>query len=538
MAIVQNSVLIYVDILPEQPSQLMVPYGFTDVVSWLSYRAYKKIMSIRPFGPQEVRILLKRQRERLERQRAGSIVDVDLTGGSITFDSQATVSMSPPGSVHSTPTSTKRRTLHLRDRSNSVGSPQQQRDRANSMASELGMSPTRSARPLNPKALAGKPFSVEVPLQQGTKLLIRRIAQELQVDAAHLALFIVNVTSIYAEDWEGDKWEASPISLACDFAHLKLLETLKKLNLNFKQNAKYCVFYQILPFPLVDNRGLDQRSKYKFTDYLIVDERIRYWRSLFLEHLCTTTSSSSSTAGAASGVAAGAVGADITTIADAEQSTPKRSRTNSEGHSDAAVERSNSNTIASGASGKLQHLQPAPPREAAIRWPQPNRPPSEYDIPEVGRVSVMIPATYTMREVTSHLRYEIGIPANFRELDALKYADAPAARAQQQEEIVRILLMPNVGPSVISGTNKATCTDDLKITSDGAVKPSFPLLATVIRNNVINEILTGGKTMFIACRWVTVLFVILCETLLSGLNLLCMNPRVCIYLLFGVVFYS
>lgn len=459
--------LIYVDILPEQPGQMLVPYSFTDVMSWLSYRAYKKVMQIRPFDQHEVRILLKRQRERLERQRAAAM-DVESAPTVGTSDSQATAALSPPGSVHGTPNSAKRRPLQLRDRTSSIGS--QQRERANSLASELGMSPSRAAQPLNLKALSGKAFTVEVPLLAYTKLLIRRVAQMLDVEPAHLVLFIVSPSG---PDWVSDKFDVEPVSLAHPAAQMKLLEALKLLKLSFKASAKYCVFYRIVPYPLVDSRGVDLRTQYKFTDYLIVDERIRYWRALFLEHLRVSAASGNAD------ISAGAAAADIASAA--EGSTPKRSRTNSEGRHGSDVTNR--------------------PREASIRWPDAPKP-NEYDLLELEQVTTCIPSSYTMREIVEFLRGAVGIPKNFRELDALKYADSPG-RSAQQTEVAQLLRVPAVRAAVVEGA-KATCTDDLKVTGEGEIVPAFPLLVSVVRYNTIDQVLGGSCTMFVECRYLII----------------------------------
>lgn len=475
----QNSLLIYVDILPEQPPQLQVPYGFLDAPSWLTYRAYKKTMQIRPFDQREVRILLKRQRGRVERERAASM---DVEGCAV--DNQATAVLSTgSGSAHGTPIQSMRRPVQLRDRTNSIGSAQRDRtgsvsslrDRANSIGSELGMSPSRLGQSLNPKTLSGKPFTLEVPLQSSTKLLFRRVAQELAVEGSHLVLHIVNFGH---SGWEDEKFYSQPICLASDLAVLKIMDTLKKLELNIKANARYCIFYRLVPFPLVNSVGIDQRLHYKFTDFLIVDERIRYWRRMFLEHL-------RSTAHAGGGATpAGTAAGDIVTAE--EGSTPKRSRTHSDGNG-------NGNGTSAATDTTVQK-----PREAVILWPDTPKE-NEYDLLEVEQITAAIPTSYMMREVNRHLRGLLGIPKNYRELEALKYADGAGHSAQQAEVVPLLRSSPSRG-QVLEGS-RATSTDELAVTADGSVSPAFPLLITVIRFDVVNEILSGSKKMFVHCRY-------------------------------------
>ena len=70
-------------------------------------------------------------------------------------------------------------------------------------------------------------------------------------------------------------------------------ETLHKLweitNRKAFKQTDYSIHYNVLPFPVFTNEGIDLRFERKgtkrFLDILVTDNRLRIWRTLFLDHL-------------------------------------------------------------------------------------------------------------------------------------------------------------------------------------------------------------------------------------------------------------
>ena len=66
------------------------------------------------------------------------------------------------------------------------------------------------------------------------------------------------------------------------------------MNKHFELNNKkafrltnYTIFYNILPFPVIDEDGFDMRhirqGNFRFLNILITDARLRFWRTMYLE---------------------------------------------------------------------------------------------------------------------------------------------------------------------------------------------------------------------------------------------------------------
>ena len=64
------------------------------------------------------------------------------------------------------------------------------------------------------------------------------------------------------------------------------------------------VYYNVLPFPVLTNNLKDLRSKYRYSEVLLVDTRLREYRRQFLYFLRHQTTSSSSSSSSSSSAAA------------------------------------------------------------------------------------------------------------------------------------------------------------------------------------------------------------------------------------------
>ena len=93
------------------------------------------------------------------------------------------------------------------------------------------------------------------------------------------------------------------LSLYCapsgdDYRHITPIVPANRddlMNKHFELNNKkafrltnYTIFYNILPFPVIDEDGFDMRhnrqGNYRFLNILITDARLRFWRNKFLEN--------------------------------------------------------------------------------------------------------------------------------------------------------------------------------------------------------------------------------------------------------------
>lgn len=382
--------MIYIDILPVQSMPLRVPYDLTSVDSWLLFRAYKKTLQVRPFDQRDVNLLQRRQRLRLE-QDAATDHEIAMTLQGIPQSPGASGDASNAQLAIGTPPAHKRlRGPLLRERSGSISS---QRDRANSMGSEfLGQSPFRPALSQNRKSVLGKPFDVEVALTLKAISLLRRIADVISVEVDHLALYFAPMNNNHT--WEERRLEHLPMTIS--HRNLPMNEVLKQLKITNKANSKLCVFYRILPFGLLGQDRDEIRQTHRLADIYIADERLRYWRRLYLQHLRTRSAAISGTAGIPG---------------EAEQ----------DGNDSAPRSRANSECSGAGQRGSRR------PREVTIDWPVNDIDP--YDPLEENYVHIAVSRSASMDEVARLLLRKIGVPLNIDALEALKPRDNAAREA-------------------------------------------------------------------------------------------------------------
>lgn len=432
--------VMYIDILPVQPAVLRVPYDLTNASAWLRYMANKKTLLIRPFDQHDIDVLLRRQRVRQEAMMHQALEEGAQHAGSAL--SPVGTPISPAQASLLSPNKHKRvRPEFLRERAGSMGS---QRDRGNSVGSEfLGASPFRAASATNQKARLGKNFTVEVSLSFRVAFLLRRLADELSVEATHLALYFVPMGF---RDWEERRGNVAPLNWV-DHSHISIAECLKTYRISNKANTKYCVFYRILPFSLVTGDMKDSRESHKLADFLITDARVRKWRRMYLDHLKTLPAVL-----VRSGAATPRTGT----------STPARSRSNSE----------------AGTAG------------VRVVWPAFSA--TDCDPLEENYVSLCLPRATRLGDCTDALRGAIGIPENVRALDAMKQFTDPAdGNATIAANAIRET--PGLTKTLAAGES-GVCSDNLAVDAHGAVQPAFPLMVYNIRCLNEVEILTSERT--------------------------------------------
>ena len=482
------------DIIPQHPRQLLVPFNITETRKWMQFQAYKKNISVRPFQERDAAILQRRHAERaaqmLQRLSSGEAED------SSKLLSPGTLQNQSPGSTFGSPLRKRQKALGLRDRSNSVSSQHSLRDRAGSTGSELGLgsmqSPSRAPLPINRRSVNGKPFQMLVPLMARVSEIIHRLALDMEVEAGHLALFFVQQMSSTTKVWMRRRFGAPPTTLAnCGQDTVK--NTLETQKVSMKVNAKYCVFYRINPYSVLEEQSV---RLFRTIDFLIVDERIRYWRRLFLEHLRTNnpvrktidltedqppTNPSTPTRPAETAM-------DVVETATAEagagapvgshETNGKRSRAGSEAHSGAASQSQANSSQAAGSQGSQ--------RAASVVWPEP---PGPYDGREENMITYRTSADTQFRNITEHLRDAAGIPKNYAELEALKL---PANGEHGVVSLVDQYLQAPDARKALGLNPLGTCSDILRASEAGGCKPAFPLLVSCIRKSEIDEILYGS----------------------------------------------
>lgn len=493
----QHERVFYVDIIPQHPHQLLVPFNITDTRKWMLFQAFKKNISVRAFQPRDAAVLQRRQAERaaqmLQRLSSG---EADGADNNSKLLSPGALSQSPGSHTMGSPQRKKQKPL-IRDRSSSIGSQHSLRERANSTVSEFGLgtmqSPNRAPPSINRRSVNGRPFQILVPLMARVSEVIHRVAADLEVESGHVALFFVQQMTTN-KAWMRRRFFAPPTTLA-NCGHDTVKVTLETQKVSMKVNARYCVFYRINPFSVLAEQDV---RLFRTIDFLIVDERIRYWRRLFLEYLRTNnpvrktidltedqpaTNPSTPTRPAETAMDVIETGAEAEP--GAKESSGLRSRAGSEAHSGA---QQTGSSQAAGSQGSQ--------RAASVVWPEP---PGPYDGREEAMITYRVAANTHFRAITEHLRDVAGIPKNYAELEALKLpaASREAFSSNGGESSSMSLVQQHLR---LMETRKAlgvnalgTCSDYLRTTPDNdALTPAFPLLVSCIRKNQIDEILFGS----------------------------------------------
>lgn len=121
-------------------------------------------------------------------------------------------------------------------------------------------------------------LDMEVPIYAKVSEFLAYLGHEIGIEYDNLA---VTVTSYF----EDDPMEVASQSMfrSCrDVGNFLDLTAGKKINNRIK---RWIVFYRILPFSLQTSHGHDIRDSHRLVHVLLVDERLRFWRTLFLDHV-------------------------------------------------------------------------------------------------------------------------------------------------------------------------------------------------------------------------------------------------------------
>jgi hypothetical protein len=368
----------------------------------------------------------------------------------------------------------------------------------------------------------GKPYDIEVPLYVRFSQLAERIADDLLVDVAHLTLYIVPMVADF--DLEQLRREAKPVvPLLCGDHDISTMIT--KLKINNKPQMRYCIFYKILPYSLVHaETKTDLRKTTKFAEYLLADERVRYWRRMYLEHLQLKLIAAAAGAGdeerSASRGAATASPApvlhhpplkleDFVPSSDGgEVFNGKRSR---EGSIASATDRNQKSPKTVHAANQATALiagAAVAVKEATIVWPNAAQDPLDtlqYDTWDPRSVTTCTALTTPMHELTGLLRDAIGIPSNIDELLALK--DAGGGNSDINRFASEFLAGDDLVQKHCCFEKSAVVSDQLDVLSSSSsnggsgsgsgaaniICPPFPLLITSVREHIANEVVSADR---------------------------------------------
>jgi len=142
---------------------------------------------------------------------------------------------------------------------------------------------------------------MEVPLYIKVVELMEQIGKIIGVDVNHIVLYIVALApGVTIKDVDRDElYSCKPVTLLSTpqqqqhggigeqqlVPEVTLNDVILEQKLVCRLSTKYAIFYKVLPYALYDLqlKVVYKRTK-RFADFIIVDERLRYWRRLYLGH--------------------------------------------------------------------------------------------------------------------------------------------------------------------------------------------------------------------------------------------------------------
>jgi len=157
--------------------------------------------------------------------------------------------------------------------------------------SSTSTSTSKGRHNLRSKAIKSK--YMEVPLYIKVVELMEQIGKIIGIDLNHLVLYIIALVpgqTVKDIDRE-DLYSCRPITLLSTQDQQLVLETtlndvIVEQKIVNRPSTKYAIFYKVLPYALYDLQLTTVLKKtQRFTDFIIVDERLRYWRRLYLGKL-------------------------------------------------------------------------------------------------------------------------------------------------------------------------------------------------------------------------------------------------------------
>lgn len=298
------------DLSPEHhdKDQSLVPWqSIVDGPSWLRYRANKREIIIQPFDVRESRLL-----SRLHAESIVSMLNAGRGGGANT-----TTIGDGDGDVdrdHVTNSTKKRiRTnsfseaatddVSMKSSSNSstevTHTPPVSSSRSTTASSSTSASAGKGGRHHVIRSKAVKSKCMEVPLYIKVVELMEQIGKIIGVDVNHIVLYIIPLApGLTIKDVDRDDlYSCKPVTLLNPPQQLPhggigeqqlvpevtLNDVILEQKLVCRLSTKYAIFYKVLPYALYDLqlKVVYKRTK-RFADFIIVDERLRYWRRLYL----------------------------------------------------------------------------------------------------------------------------------------------------------------------------------------------------------------------------------------------------------------
>ena len=149
------------------------------------------------------------------------------------------------------------------------------------------------------RSKAVKSKCMEVPLYIKVVELMEQIGKIIGVDVNHIVLYIIALApGVTIKDIDRDElYSCKPVTLLSTpqqqqhggvgeqqlVPEVTLNDIILEQKLVCRLSTKYAIFYKVLPYALYDLqlKVVYKRTK-RFADFIIVDERLRYWRRLYL----------------------------------------------------------------------------------------------------------------------------------------------------------------------------------------------------------------------------------------------------------------
>ena len=279
-----------------------------DGPSWLRYRANKREIIIQPFDVRESRLL-----SRLHAESIVSMMNAGRGGGG-GANTTTTGDGDGDGDRDHVSNSTKKRIrtnsfseaaaddVSMKSSSNTEVTHTTPVSSSSSTTASSGASASASrggGRHHVMRSKAVKSKCMEVPLYIKVVELMEQIGKIIGVDVNHIVLYIIALApGVTIKDIDRDElYSCKPVTLLSTpqqqqhggvgeqqlVPEVTLNDIILEQKLVCRLSTKYAIFYKVLPYALYDLqlKVVYKRTK-RFADFIIVDERLRYWRRLYL----------------------------------------------------------------------------------------------------------------------------------------------------------------------------------------------------------------------------------------------------------------
>lgn len=277
-----------------------------DGPSWLRYRANKREIIIQPFDVRESRLL-----SRLHAESIVSMMNAGRGGGG-GANTTTIGDGDGDGDRDHVSNSTKKRIrtnsfseaaaddVSMKSSSNTEVTHTTPVSSSSSTTASSSASASRGGgqhHVMRSKAVKSK--CMEVPLYIKVVELMEQIGKIIGVDVNHIVLYIIALApGVTIKDIDRDElYSCKPVTLLSTpqqqqhggvgeqqlVPEVTLNDIILEQKLVCRLSTKYAIFYKVLPYALYDLqlKVVYKRTK-RFADFIIVDERLRYWRRLYL----------------------------------------------------------------------------------------------------------------------------------------------------------------------------------------------------------------------------------------------------------------